>query len=126
MRKGGLGACAPAADRGYTPNVRVATILGLFAAMATALCPLRICFGHEEAKASGPAEHSHEDHEGPDRDDGCCVDVPTDAGAPFAVAALDLPSVCFAAPVLGPRTPTSSAPEDAPRSAPHRSTVLLR
>jgi hypothetical protein len=106
--------------------VRIAVALGLIAAMATALCPLRICFGHEEARASGPAEHSHEGHEGPDRDEGCCVDVPTDAGVPFTVAALDLPSLRIAAPVLGPRTPTSSAPEDAPRSVPRRSTVLLR
>jgi len=126
MRKGGPGGCVRAADGGYTPSVRIVTVLGLFAAMATALCPLRICFGHDEAKASGPAEHSHEGHEGPDRDEGCCVDVPTDAGVPFAVAALDVPSLRLAAPVLGPRAPTPSAPRDAPRSGPRRSTVLLR
>lgn len=109
---------------GILRNVRIAAALCLFAAMATAFCPQRICFSHDETSASGPGEHSHEDHEGPDNDEGCCIDVPTDAGGPFAVAALDLPCVRLAAPVLGPRTPTSPAP--APRSDPRRSTVLLR
>ncbi len=97
--------------------------------MATAVCPLRMCFGHEgEAPAapSIPGKHGHEGHEGPDTGSGCCVDVPTETGGPWTVVELDLPFVRCAEPARGPRTPTLPAPTGAPSFVPLRSTVLLR
>lgn len=85
-----------------------------------------MCFGHDEGSAAPAGEHGHEDHEGPDTEDGCCVDVPTDTGGPWAVLQLDLPCVRCAEPSTGPRTPTHPAPAEAPRSDPLRSIVLLR
>jgi hypothetical protein len=106
--------------------VRFAAALGLFVALATAVCPLRMCFADDEAAAPGPGRHGHEGHEGPDRNAGCCVDVPKETGGPWAVVQLDLPCVRVAELATGPRAPTPSAPAPAPRSDPLRSTVLLR
>ena len=115
--------------RVFSPCVRFAAALGLFVAIATALCPLRVCFGHEEEDAAPatPGKHSHEHHEGPDKDAGCCTDVPTETGGPWTVVHMDLPTVGCAEPANGgPRTPPSSPTTDAPRVVPTRTTVLLR
>jgi hypothetical protein len=108
--------------------VRFAAALGLFVAIASAVCPLRLCFGHEdeEAAATTPGKHAHEHHEGPDNDAGCCTDVPTETGGPWIVVQLALPSVGLAEPARGPRTPPSSPSTGAPRVVPVRTTVLLR
>ncbi len=105
----------------YTSGVR---FLVLLAAVATAACPIRTCFGHDTGSAAPAGQHGHEDHEGPDSDSDCCVDVPTDAHAPWAVVVLDLPCVRRAEP--SPRTPTSSTPATVSHLDPLRSTVLLR
>jgi hypothetical protein len=112
----------------YTRGVRFAAALGLFVAIASAVCPLRLCFGHEDEGTAPavPGKHSHEHHEGPDNDAGCCTDVPTETGGPWIVVHLGLPSVACAVPLAGPRTPPSSAAPDAPRVVPVRTTVLLR
>ena len=97
--------------------------------MATAVCPLRLCFVHDTegpAAPSAPGHHGHDGHKGPDTDDGCCVDVPTETGGPWAVAHLDVPCVRIAEPEQGPGSPTLPAPAPAPRFDPLRSTVLLR
>lgn len=108
--------------------MRFAAALGLFVAIATALCPLRVCFGHEEEDAAPatPGKHSHEHHEGPDKDQGCCTDVPSETGGPWIVIHLAVPSVAFAEPAASPRTPPASIPTGAPRVVPSRTTVLLR
>jgi hypothetical protein len=108
--------------------VRIVAALGIFVAVATGLCPLKTCFdgeGHAPAPAA-PGDHGHDDHQGPDRDSGCCVDVPKETGGPWVVVHLDLPVVRCAEPDAGPRTPSSSEFLDAPRVAPARPTVLLR
>ncbi len=101
-------------------------IVVLVAALSTAVCPIRMCFGHEARAVTPAGEHGHEDHEGPDSDSGCCVDVPADAHGLWAVLELDLPCVRCAEPVAGPRAPTHPAPAAAPGFDPLRSTVLLR
>jgi hypothetical protein len=85
-----------------------------------------MCFEHDTGSAAPAGQHGHEDHEGPDSDSDCCVDVPTDAHAPWAVAVLDLPCVRRAEPVPGPEAPTHSAPATVSHLDPLRSTVLLR
>jgi hypothetical protein len=113
---------------GILRGVRFAAALGLFVAFATALCPLRMCFGHEEGDAAPatPGNHGHEHHEGPDKDAGCCTDVPTETGGPWIVVQLALPSVGFAEPASAPRTPSATSHADATRVVPSRTTVLLR
>lgn len=107
--------------------MKIATALGIFVTFVTALCPLRTCFEPDGTAApSTPLHHGHEGHEGPDRDSGCCVDVPRETGGPWVVVHLDLPGVRCATPDSAPRAPSVSEPEDAPRVAPVRPTVLLR
>lgn len=102
--------------------------MGLLVAIASAVCPLRVCFDHEEddAAPAPPGQHGHEHHEGPDNDATCCTDIPTETGGPWIVVHLALPSVGCVTPAGGPRTPPASVANDAPRVVPFRTTVLLR
>jgi len=109
--------------------VRFAAALGLFVAIVTALCPLRICFDRddEHTRTAAPGKHSHDDHEGPDRNAGCCTDVPTETGGPWFVVQLDLPTVAVcAAPPSAPQPPHASPPADVHHADDVRTTVLLR
>lgn len=108
--------------------MRFGAALGVLVAIATAVSPLRLCFDHEDRTPTSatPGTHGHEGHEGPDRDAGCCTDVPADTGGPLFVVHLDLPPVDAAEPVVAPPTPPVSAGERAPRVDPARTTVLLR
>lgn len=101
--------------------------LVLWVSIATALCPLRTCFERNgTTESTVPGGHSHEDHQGPDRDAGCCVDVPRETGGPWVVVQLDLPEVRWAEPEPAPEAPSDLATADAPRDADSRPTVLLR
>ncbi|HEX5138224.1 MAG TPA: hypothetical protein VFY93_14705 [Planctomycetota bacterium] len=109
--------------------MRFAAALGLFVAIATAVCPLRLCFGHDEEGTvpAAPGNHGHDDHEGPDRNAGCCTDVPTETGGPWFVVHLNVPSVASSVPpVTAPQPPHASPPADAPHADAVRTTVLLR
>jgi hypothetical protein len=113
---------------GIIRRVRIAAALGLFVAMATAVCPLRMCFEGADGlpTPAAPGAHGHDDHEGPDRDGGCCSDVPTETGGPFVVLHLDLPAVRCAELLGAPRPPILPSSVEAAYPAPLRSTVLLR
>lgn len=109
--------------------MRFAAALGLFVAVTTAVCPLRLCFGHEDehTRTAATGKHGHDGHEGPDRDAGCCTDVPTETGGPWFVVHLALPVVAGCAqPPAAPQPPHASPSAEVPHVDALRTTVLLR